>query len=455
MNNTVTERKQFKVERIYEETRQQVEKQVRKLYKKADTLGVEKPVVDFSEPYFHTYSTGELNPENPFAKIEGDFQKFQIEVFDLTIKVPETLQFNGWKPIAFLDYSDQVYIQMDIDKDYDYDFEKSLENCNCEHCKTNRFRRKLWVLQNEESGEFKKVGSSCVAEFTGMSPTKFFKMFQFINKQLDEISNEDIMWGRSGKIRKPENYIAFEIDEVLTVAHNVIEIDGDFIKSEWDYNGYESFRINEGESTTDKVKEVLMQQHMSNEDYKYNPYYLPKGSVNNEVVDGIKYYVENVHEVKKVTEKRYNTKIGGHEEVEFDNEFDLNVKSILDKKRVRFFDVGIICYIPQLYNYYLKNKDKPESDHVGTIGQKEPMEVIVSYTKTIDTQFGLSTLYKMVDTEGNIITKFGTINERYIADESEIIKEGTKLKFNAQIKEHSEYNGKKETLIGRLSKFKK
>jgi len=159
-----TELKNLTVLRIYDELRSDVEKAIEKLNKKADKLGVARPNVVLGKTYTHTYTLGELNTDNIAAAIECDFIHYAVDVFDVTINMSETIKFNGWKPIAFIDHFDKVFIQMNIEADYDYDFNAAIENGTCDHCLANRKRRKSWVLQNEETGEFKKVGSTSVKE---------------------------------------------------------------------------------------------------------------------------------------------------------------------------------------------------------------------------------------------------------------------------------------------------
>jgi len=61
----------------------------------------------------------------------------------------------------------------------------------------------------------------------------------------------------------------------------------------------------------------------------------------------------------------------------------------------------------------------------------------------------------MVDANGNVFTKFGTISDRFITNDTEDVKEGTTLRMTAEIKAHNDYKGNKETLIGRVSNVPK
>jgi hypothetical protein len=61
------------------------------------------------------------------------------------------------------------------------------------------------------------------------------------------------------------------------------------------------------------------------------------------------------------------------------------------------------------------------------------------------------------DQNGNIFTKFGTIGNQYIvkkndSDPNNVIV-GDIISATAEIKKHDEYMGKKQTVLGRLSKL--
>jgi hypothetical protein len=459
----ISEIKDLKVTKVYEELRSEVEKSIIKLEKKAKKLGVDAPEVILGETYIHTYTDSTYDKDDLFAEIEGNFKVFAVDVFDIEVKF-KPIKFNGWTPIAFLDTVDQVYIQMDIDADYDYDFVKALEDKVCDHCKTRRNRRNVWVLQHED-GTIMKVGSTCIKDFTGVSPDSFFKMFQFIQSTIESWNDEEEMWRGSGKHRNPENYETFDIDNIFNITNNVINIDGSYIKSlyhtEEVYNGWKhvsiQIRSNEGESTVDKVKDVLYRQNNRIATDVENKYFITK-SLDEKFIKGIREYLSQI-EVRTTTGTRevYDENVQQYVEKTFiiENDFDVKLKSYADRKRTRRFGIGFICYIVESYNIYLESLTSIKSEHVGTVGEKQVIEVTVQSVRSINTDFGLSNIYKMIDSDGNIFTKFGTIAERFITNNTDKIEEGTVLKMYAEIKGHNEYKGNKETLIGRVSNVPK
>lgn len=101
-------------------------------------------------------------------------------------------------------------------------------------------------------------------------------------------------------------------------------------------------------------------------------------------------------------------------------------------------------------------KEVKESKFIGAVGGKSPLELEVITVKEInDTAWGTSTLFEMIDTEGNLFSKFGVIADRFIISNHSEVKEGTKVRFNATIKAHKEFRGAKTTVLSTLAKYSK
>jgi uncharacterized protein YukE len=112
---------------------------------------------------------------------------------------------------------------------------------------------------------------------------------------------------------------------------------------------------------------------------------------------------------------------------------------------------------------------KKESEYVGTVGEKSRLENLeVVHISGYQTEWNWSNVYKLKDQIGNIYTKFGTIGSQFIVKPTEqgrqkdeqgnlIINDilvGDVVSATAEIKRHEEYQGKKQTTLGRFSKLK-
>jgi len=156
-------------------------------------------------------------------------------------------------------------------------------------------------------------------------------------------------------------------------------------------------------------------------------------------------------EVRTETRTKLNYDTQKDEEYKVENEFDAKLKAYSERKRVRSFEIGFTGWIVDAYNKYVKNLSVPTSNFQGEVNDKIKVEATVTSVSGFGSSYGWTNVYKMSDIIGNVYTKFGTINARY-ADTDEI-KEGTVIKVTAVVKKHNEYKGKKEAVLGRVSKF--
>ena len=99
------------------------------------------------------------------------------------------------------------------------------------------------------------------------------------------------------------------------------------------------------------------------------------------------------------------------------------------------------------YSGKSKSPARPESKHVGIVGEKTAMKCKIIDTMEQEGDWGTYTLYEMEDEQGNIIVKFGTISDSYMTGDDT-------AEFTAEVKQHKEFRGENRTIIGRLSKFK-
>lgn len=439
----LTETKNLTVSRIFSNKRKDVEKSILKLNKKCTRFGVNNPTIIFSDVYEYSFTDGTYE-DDPFAVVEARYKWYSIDVFDITIKLPEDIKIGDWEAIAYIDHFERQYVQFDIDADYDYDFESQIDNKNCEHCNTKRNRKKSFILKSVIDGSFKKVGSTCVKDFTGVDPTKFFKAFRHILYTMKEFDGFEIFG--EGRTQVTSDYRVFDINHIWTISNKVIDVDGEYIKTEWTevehpiYRGqFEKIRTNLGDATSDKVKNILFKYDRESD------YFVKPTEVDEELVKGMREWLENM-EIRIGT---YENEDGGKEE--FENEFDVKLKGYKERKRVRTFDIGFTAWIVDAYLKYVKSLSEPISEYVGEVDEKVKIEATITLISVIYNEWGSSNLYKMVDSKGNVFSKFGTINIRYSIDKE--IKEGSVLKMTAVVKKHNEFRGKKETLLGRISKY--
>lgn len=96
------------------------------------------------------------------------------------------------------------------------------------------------------------------------------------------------------------------------------------------------------------------------------------------------------------------------------------------------------------------------SKFIGKPNTKMKFEVKVVSKRTVKSPFngGDSVIYDMVDKNGNLVTKFGTIDPKFLKNRREyFVDVNSELTFYAIIKAHKEYKGVKSTRISNMSKY--
>jgi hypothetical protein len=448
------------VKGIKADSRKEFDKQVEKLMKLSKRLKVQEPKVHIGEVYEETFSTISHYVSCEDGQSTAIYKPVIVDVFDVSFELGQSLCFEGgWELKGIIGHTEGFIIPVDPDNDLPEEFDA--KDTTCDHCNTKRRRNKSFLIQDTE-GEWKRVGGACVKKFLGVNPESFFKIIQayrdFQTSDLRNCDEHGNMYHRN--LWNPELQ-AVDIDKIISMVGTQINLDGKYIKNEWKeevagvgYRGQEytkMVRTNQGGSTSDGVKETftMIESPLYNEtDY----------SIDSKLVKEVyEYWNGIVVEGTTRTETRWNHETREDEEVEVTTfsgyeDFMNRTKEYGQKKRIRIMDVSQI--IPSINSYfqYKAKLQEPVSEFVGTVGEKTNMELTITDVSGFEGAYGWSNIYRMVDANNNQITKFGKINERYLVS-GKTIAVGSVLKFKAEVKKQEEFRGKKQTTIGRVSKF--
>jgi hypothetical protein len=93
------------------------------------------------------------------------------------------------------------------------------------------------------------------------------------------------------------------------------------------------------------------------------------------------------------------------------------------------------------------------SKHIGKTNMKMKFDVKVISKRTVETKYGPSLVYDMIDDNGNVFFKWGEIKPKFLKNRREyIVDVNSELKFDGIIAGHEEYKGLKKTKIGKMFK---
>lgn len=322
---------------------------------------------------------------------------------------------NGWKFVASIDHTDKGNV---INKVVEVEVPERYYNSEpfCEHCKTKRFRANTYLVMNEETGEFKQVGKSCLKDFTGgMDAELITKYMSFFD---DLVEGEvPIGGGYAERYIEKEEWLRYVAETVRHFGY----VKADDLRSTreraGDYYGVEHgwFSGPYGE----KVRRELAEEMSS-----------------------VGFDAENEKACDMVVEAL--TWLDGQKE---GNNYMHNLKTVCALKYLPMKHLGIAASLFPTWNKDLERAEERRkaeekakaSEWVGEVGKRVTVEVAEAKVVTgWETQWGYVSIYKITDAAGNVYTwkTSGYIPE----DVAEIV--GT-------VKDHNEYRGCKQTELTR------
>lgn len=135
---------------IHESNLERLQKKINRIRTKCEKYGCDFHYAEIGEE-FRVMNEGEENEH--------------VERFVL-VEAEGTAKVNGWRFAATIERTEHgnlinSVIDVEIPQRY---FDCELE---CEHCHSRRHRANTYLIYNEETNEFKQVGSTCLCDFTG------------------------------------------------------------------------------------------------------------------------------------------------------------------------------------------------------------------------------------------------------------------------------------------------
>lgn len=356
-----------------------------------------------------------FNVSNPYTKLVTVNKKsFEVSLVDLELDV--IFKFNGWKSLGLVQRKDGIvqcyFDNADLIKQYkDTDF-------HCDHCNKKVHRNSVVILENE-SGERKVVGTSCVKEFTSgldgnliAEVNDYMRILEMRNSELDSLmsgegDDSESFFGRCG-------VITYDVVDVVSVAKKII-----------DSRGFES-----SNSMNATWKFIMLEI----DDYR--------NEVENEALDAVEW-------IKSLSE----------DEVLKSN-YLFNLKQIIDAGYCTARHFGFLASLIPAYRKseykILRDNNNKESNYVGNIGDKLSVKVVYLNTFSYDTYFGSSHIHLFMDENGNIFKWSTGTGLRFTVNDSRSnysqwygLDRGATIQLSGKIKEHSEYRNQKQTVLTR------
>jgi hypothetical protein len=346
-----------------------------------------------------------------------------VEAIDITIE-SEIVKIDGYNVIAKIEHLESANIVTRIDREAEIDSKWTKADAHCEHCRTTRPRTVTFIVRKD--GTDKQIGSSCLKDYCGIDP-----QMTAIRNQLTETLTLYDMEAYDFDRAAEHSYRAYEAYKSLALAVDVYKA-----------QGYR--KADEPDSNKDKLREAMMDVAQ------------PTGKA-----------LEAAQAITEFLAAR------GYEDL--DNIL-WNVKTITEAGYCKLSNAGILAYAPAAYEHQIEEEERQRarkeqtakeaaaSSYIGELGQRIMIDIAECKLLTSwDGDYGTTYLYKMLDTEGNVFIwyaskRFGeqvkgrciesAHDERGYFYETNF-QEFVTGKIKATIKDHTEREGVKQTVITR------
>ena len=391
--------------KIYDVNIEALEAKLAKLNKKAVKLNC--------EPFALNIISTEI--------VRNEEEKTINKVFTLEL-IGNPPQIAGWQFIGSIEPHDSANL-IKVIKGETYPENYRTHGNYCEHCKSTRKRKMLYLVKNTETGEFKAVGKTCLKDFTGHNnPEAYASLLEMYldSSWLDEFAG--IPEG-SGLTKQ------YDLEEYLTYISACIRDSGWMSRTK--------AQEEEKQATADYAVNVLTASPIERKRYEY-----PEPS----------------DQDRELAQKS----IIWAKEIETTNDYLNNINIIALDEFTSYKNMGFAASIVSSFTRHIEREIEKEikatakkqeliSNYIGTIGEKIQTELTYVNSFSFETQWGDSHIHKFLDAEGNIFiwkSSKGIGNYDKAGNYSRP-EQGQLVKIKGTIKDHSEYAGAKQTILTR------
>lgn len=295
----------------------------------------------------------------------------------------------------------------------------------CEHCNTARNRLETFVVVSEETGKPTIVGRNCLRDFIGSaSIATAIALYTILGKLVIELDNYDDdpnsagNIGGGGRIGRGE----YDRNHFLALTLRAIQINGWVSKKA----AYEC----EGKVAT-----------AAEAGWAYFPLTRPS-KADREAWANAQPTEKNFADVAAVR--------AWVDSLEGASEYEANLKVGCTLNYVSERNTGLVASAPAMYLRSIEKAAEraheatlPTSEHFGTVGARYLRTLTTMSHRSIEGDYGVTTLYMLVDNNGNRFKWFSSSRDD--------IDDGETLVATFGIKSHDEWKGALSTGIARLT----
>ena len=279
---------------------------------------------------------------------------------------------------------------------------------DCDHCHTARIRNDTFLLFNGAC--WIQVGRQCLADYLGHGDVQSMVAYAELLCGLHATVEEDEGGERYGSGER-----RYELGTFLDICDRFIAVDGYISRSKAD----DLMRV----STAQCAVNVLARSP-----------------------DFVKAYEAMQHDGKSYTDVEdaitwAQTADASDRATDYEHNIAVLARVGVVEYRTAGYAASILPAYMRWEGLRLEREHKAPSQHQGTVGKRQ---VFTGLTVTahipLESQWGVTHLYKMQDADGNIFTWFASRQD---------LAQGETVNLKATVKKHDTYNGQAQTILTR------
>ncbi len=287
----------------------------------------------------------------------------------------------------------------------------------CDKCGTSRRRTETFIVQSD-AGEVKQVGRNCIADFLGVDPSSYLTNFDF-QRDIGSIGDE---FGSFSGRRDFDT-----LDSVLAHTAAVVRVKG------WMSKG-RAFETN-ATPTSGWVQLLIAgpDRYSSDEERAFCRDTKVTDADRDAAADAREWWMQNT----ETSDYAQNGALLARAGVVIPKAYGLAV-SLLPVWQKRIADDAAKAEL---------NKGTV-NEYVGVIGKRQEFEVVILTVKDFDSDWGMKSLVTMKATTGHVLKWWAAGGA---PEEVRNTQGGEVIKIKGTPKQHSEYNGRRETTLSRVA----
>jgi len=323
-------------------------------------------------------------------------------------------KFNGWTFIATIAHEKAASNLIKAIPGIELDHKYRDAAPDCDHCKSKRWRIKTYICQHDDGREV-QVGSTCIKDFLGhTSPESIAwqcEMLGAIQEMFREMGEYDGM--------APRGEMRVSMKRLLVMSACAVHEYGWMSRAKASADPYDP-----KPATADYVSEYLFPT--------------PRTVVPHPDAEDAKLAYGALQWARNLRPRGDGTF----------SDYEYNLSVITKEKFISPSELGLAVSMVGVYKI---NKDKAKqmkvkrsNKYFGEIKKRYELDLKVVSISGFESFYGYTTIYKMACPEGNAFSWFSTSNK---VD----LDEGETYHVKATVKDHKEWQGRKETMVTRLS----